>query len=373
MPLSKIQLGNTGSGRKNLIINGGMQVAQRSTSAVTSVNQEYKTVDRVKSVFVTSGTVQTQQVQDVPAGEGFSHSMKTTVTGADTSVAAGDFLDLYQQRIEARNISTLMYGTSGAKTTTLSFYVKSNVTGVYNGTISNQNDSVKLPFSFSISSANTWERIIIDNIPPITTGSDSGLAWETSTLTNMGAAIRIYGMLGSTYYGATNKVWNTAGTANSYGHQAQVNLLSSTNNNFFITGMQWEEGTNATEFEHRSFDEELILCQRYYQKSYIYETAPGTATQHGSWSTGGHQGGTSTAYVEGVINFERLMRATPTITLYDHSGNSNKCARLATGVARYQNESISTSQINARGITMYSTSGTAAGIVQGHYTASAEL
>ena len=96
---------------------------------------------------------------------------------------------------------------------------------------------------------------------------------------------------------------------------------------------------------------------------------PGTATQHGSWSTGGHQGGTSTAYVEGVINFERLMRATPTITLYDHNGNSNKCARLATGVARYQNESISTSQVNARGITMYSTTGTAAGIVQGHYTA----
>ena len=100
---------------------------------------------------------------------------------------------------------------------------------------------------------------------------------------------------------------------------------------------------------------------------------PGTATQHGSWSTGGHQGGTSTGYVEGVINFERLMRATPTIALYDHNGNSNKCARLNTGIARYQNESISTSQINARGITMYSPSGTAAGIVQGHYTAQAEL
>jgi hypothetical protein len=134
-----------------------------------------------------------------------------------------------------------------------------------------------------------------------------------------------------------------------------------------------ELGEVATPFEHETFDDNLVRCQRYYQKSYVYETAPGTATQHGFWSTGGHQGGTSTGYVEGIINFERLMRATPTLTLYDHSGNSNKCARLATGTARYANESISTSNLNARGVTMYSTSGTAAGIVQGHYTVSAEL
>ena len=267
MTLIKVKSRGTDNvtGRRNIIINGGMQVAQRSTSAVTSVNGNYTTVDRVKAAFVTSGTVQTQQVTDVPAGEGFSHSMKTTVTGTDTSIAGGDFFDLYQQRIEARNISTLMYGTSGAKRTSLSFYVKSNVTGIYNGTITNQNDTVKLPFSFSISSANTWERIVIDNIPPITTGSDGGTAWETSTYVNLGATVRIYGMLGSNYYGATNKVWNTAGTATSYGHQAQVNFLSSTSNNFFITGVQWEEGSAAGEFEHRTYDEELFLCQRYFQ------------------------------------------------------------------------------------------------------------
>jgi len=305
MPLSKIQFGNTG--RRNIIINGGMQVAQRnSTSAVTSVNGNYHTVDRVKATFVTSGTAQTQQVTDVPAGEGFSHSMKTTVTGADTSIAGGDFFDLYQQRIEARSISTLMYGTSGAKRTSLSFYVKSNVTGVYNGTITNQNDTVKLPFSFSISSANTWERIIIDNIPPITTGSDSGTAWETSTYLNLGATVRIYGVLGSNYYGATNKVWNTAGTATSYGHQAQVNFLSSTSNNFFITGVQWEEGSAATEFEHRTYAEELADCQRYF----IRVPDSNASSAYAFLATGM---ATDTTTVDIPFPFPVTMRANPTL------------------------------------------------------------
>lgn len=372
MPLSKIQFGNTGSSHKNIIINGGMQVAQRSTSAVTSVNQEYKTVDRVKAAFITTGTVQTQQVSDVPAGEGFSHSMKTTVTGADTSVAAGDFIDLYQQRIEARNISTLMYGTSGAKTTTLSFYVKSNVTGVYNGTITNQNDSVKLPFSFSISSANTWERIIIDNIPPITTGSDSGTAWETSTLTNMGAAVRIYGMLGSTYYGATNKVWNTAGAANSYGHQAQVNFLSSTSNNFFITGMQWEEGSAATEFEHRLFAEELRLCMRYYEKSYNYGVVPGSA---GTSADVNYQGAIffTTAHNNHYeqIQYKERKRAAPTLTLYNtHTG--------ATGQNYSHHDNNSTAQsdtwANGENGVRVAFAGTGDGErTEFHYTAESEL
>ena len=361
MPLSKIQFANTG--RRNLIINGDIKISQRNgTTATQAVNSSYSGPDRYRFFVNGGGAYTVTQDSGHQADTGHDKALKIAVTTADTSIAAGDYYT-FLQRIESNSLQHLQYGTSSAKSLTLSFWVRATKTGTQAIFFSKQGTGTDYNHikEYTINASDTWEHKTI-TIPGLTA---STMANDASTYLQVGWMLKY----GSDFQG-TKDTWTTNShftTANA------VNNMDSTSNVFYITGAQLEVGDTATEFEHRSFDEELILCQRYYQKSYVYETAPGTATQHGSWSTGGHQGGTSTAYVEGVINFERLMRATPTITLYDHNGNSNKCARLATGVARYQNESINTSQINARGITMYSTTGTAAGIVQGHYTAQAEL
>ena len=365
MPLSKIQ-GINGQvtpnlGRRNLVINGDMQVAQRGTS---SSSLGYQTVDRFSHNADRQQFVATQeQSTDVPTGKGYTRSYKITTTTPETTIDGNNY-NTVRYIFEAQDLQHLCWGTSAAKSLSVSFWVKSSVTGTYvtSNYFYDPNRNITVPYT--ISSANTWEykTIVIPGDTGGTINNDNGA----------GLAIQFVLSAGPNYQGTVSTSWGSYVDAR-WGNGQTAQMMNVNGSTWAITGLQVEVGDTATEFEHRSFDEELILCQRYYQKSYVYETAPGTATQHGSWSTGGHQGGTSTAYVEGVINFERLMRTTPTVTLYDHDGNSNKCARLSTGVARYQNQSISTSQLNARGVTMYSTTGTAAGIVQGHYTVSAEL
>tara|TARA_Y100000004_G_scaffold34289_1_gene36573 strand:+ start:573 stop:1778 length:1206 start_codon:yes stop_codon:yes gene_type:complete len=345
-------------GRRNLVFNGGMQIHQR-TGTITLGTALTTTLDRMTFYKSHAGTNTVEQSTDTPVG--FSNSLKFTTTVADSSVAATDRVAMIY-RMEGLDAAKLEFGTSNAQTINISFYVKSSITGTHGGAVGNGSDNRAYPFTYTISSANTWER------KSITVAGDTTGTWATNNARSLQVC---WGLGVGSQFSGTAGAWEAADRNSATG--ATTGVLTTANATWFITGIQIEIGSSASDFEHRSFAEELALCQRYYQKSYVYETAPGTATQHGSWSTGGHQGGTSTGYVEGVINFERLMRATPTLTLYDHNGNSNKCARLATGVARYQNESINTSQLNARGVTMYSTTGTAAGIVQGHYTVSAEL
>jgi len=352
------------STRRNLIINGDMKVQQRYPigTATQAPHNGYAGPDRWKTFASGGGVYTITQDSGHQADTGHDKALKIAVTTADTSIAAGDVYS-FLTRIESNSLQHLQYGTSSAKSITFSFWVRATKTGTQAVFFSKQGTGQDYNHikEFTINASNTWEHKTI-TIPGLTA---STMVNDASTYIQAGWMLKY----GSTYQG-TKDTWTTN---SHFTTSAAVNNMDSTSNTFYVTGVQLEVGDSASDFEYRSFDEELMLCQRYYQKSYVYETAPGTGTQHGFWSTGGHQGGTSTGYVEGIINFERLMRATPTITLYDHAGNSNKCARLATGVARYTNESISTSNINARGITMYSASGTAAGIVQGHYTASAEL
>ena len=363
MTLIKVKTRGTDnvSSRKNLLINGGMLIDQRQATMQFNASSNYR-CDRWYQGVSGGGTFQFTHSDDAPAG--FGKSIKIQCTTADTSLDAGAY-GYIMHKLEGNALQS-MNSTNGIVEHTISFYAKASKTGVYTVNLRDEDNAQGNSKTFTINSADTWERYTL-TFPAHSSGtldndnlSSYRLYWWFASGTNQTSG---------TFYNGT---WGSHSNPNRVS-SSNVNLGDSTSNNFYITGIQMEVGDSASDFEHRSFDEELILCQRYYQKSYVYETAPGTATQHGSWSTGGHQGGTSTAYVEGVINFERLMRATPTLTLYDHNGNSNKCARLATGVARYQNESINTSQLNARGVTMYSTTGTAAGIVQGHYTVSAEL
>ena len=266
MPLSKIQ-GIEGQvtpnlGRRNLIINGAMQIAQRSTSAVASGNPGIHTIDRFHVWNGTDGAWTSEQSTDAP--DGFSNSFKAQCTTADTSLAAGQYAQ-FEQRIEAQNLQHLLYGTANAKTLTLSFHCKSNKTGTYGIAVYKEDSAGSLstmlfPVDFSISSANTWEK------KTITISTDSTIRGAAGGITDdNGSGLRIFWNLasGSNFRTGTNSTWST-NTAHFATSNQTTNWMDNTSNNFYITGVQLEVGDTATDFEHRSYAEELALCQRYY-------------------------------------------------------------------------------------------------------------
>jgi len=255
------------TGRKNLIINGAMQVAQRGTEVTAQTNAAIKTVDR----FFTEAegcTYDHAQVSDAP--DGFSNSIKATVDGAFTPTAAQYFIP-FEQRIESQNITHLAYGTSAAKTVTLSFWIKSNKTGTYVVEFSNNlATSKKWSQSYTIDAANTWERKTLTWTGD--TASGAGFADD-----NTSGATFFWWMTAGTNFtsGALSGAWGTETTAN---RAVGVPSSLADNDEFYLTGVQLEVGSTATEFEHRSYGEELALCQRYFFKlDFPYTTTIGTA------------------------------------------------------------------------------------------------
>jgi hypothetical protein len=250
--------GNAPFGHKNLIINGGMTVSQRATAATTvSGAGVYDTVDRMKLWEDSDASVNSEQSTTAP--DGFSKSLKLTVATADTSLAAGQYA-CFAQLIEAQNLQHLQYGTNGAKTITMSFYVRSSKTGTYCIMLEKQ-DSTRYHYvkEFTINSADTWERKEITIEPDSNIKASGGAIADDN-----GVGFRCFIGLawGSTYNGATDGVWSS--NTNHYGTSNQVNWLDSTSNDFYFTGFQVEVGDLATDFEHRSYGEELQLCRRYF-------------------------------------------------------------------------------------------------------------
>jgi len=339
-------------------------VAQRGTSFNYTTTDAYS-LDRFR-IDVTGGdnsagafTLTQADITDLP---GFTKAMKFDVTTADTSIAAGEALNL-SYRIEGQDLQQLKKGTSEAEKFTISFYVKGTAKTYALEVLdidTTNNRSIAKTFNVTTS----WNRVILT--------FDGDTTGPLDNDANRSLDLNFFFHAGSTYTGGTLQTSWGAMTNNE--RAAGIgSLYSSTDNELFITGLQMEVGSQATPFEHRSFGEEHDLCKRYYQKSFEYATAVGTATQLAGWSTGGPNGATSTGYVEGTINFEKIMRTTPSITIYDHSGNSGKCARLAAGTARYQNETVASQNLCSRGVEIVSASGTAAGIVQCHYEVDSEL
>ena len=236
---------------KNLIINGAMQLSQRGTSFADSANGSY-TLDRF-NIQNSSGTPAFTVTQDSDAPHGFNNSLKVACTTADTSPAAGSFSRI-RHTIEAQNLSSLAKGTASAKAQTLSFYVKTNKTGVYTVFIYDDDNNRMFSASYTVSDTN-WNRYTID-VPADTSGAindDNGAGYVIHWGLSLGSN-RTSGSLAST--------WATYATANE--HVGNVNFADNTSNVWAITGVQLEVGTVATDFEHRSFAEELALCQRYY-------------------------------------------------------------------------------------------------------------
>ena len=243
-------------GRRNIIINGAMQVAQRGTS---STSTGYATVDRimVRTNNLDQLAFTQSQSSTVPSGEGFSNSFKFEVTTQETALSGGEYANI-QHRIEAQNLQSLAYGTSNAKKATLSFWVRSSLTGKYSVLFFAEDDTRSNTQSFTISSADTWEHktITID-------GDTTGVIDN-----NNGSGININFQLaaGSDYAGTPHSGWGAYANTDDFAFSDQVNFIAQTGT-FYLTGLQFELGSQATPFEHRSFGEELQLCKRYFHKT----------------------------------------------------------------------------------------------------------
>ena len=238
--------------RANIIINGGMTVAQRGTSFTSPANNAY-TLDRWKFHNNSAAAFTVTQDTDVPADQGLFKSLKLDVTTADTSIASGDHFGV-AYRVEGRDIAHLRSGTSSAQAATLSFWVKSTVTGTYYVAFRNSAGNRTYPASYTVSSANTWEQ------KTISLTMDTSGTWLSDH--QMGIEIRFVFMSGSTYHGTAN-TWNAA---NLLAASGIANGVSSTSNNIYLTGVKLEKGSTATDFEHRTYADELAMCERYYEK-----------------------------------------------------------------------------------------------------------
>jgi hypothetical protein len=238
---------------RNLIINGACVIDQRNSgSSVTPADTNY-TVDRWRYTASQASKFTFQQnAGSVTPPAGFENYMGFTVASAVT-VGSGDYFAI-TQRIEGYNVNQLEFGTSNAKTVTLSFWVRSSLTGTFGGTLRGASFGRSYPFTYAISSANTWE------YKTVTVAGDTSGTYQSGNTTGLEV---IFGLgVGSTYSG-TAGAWTASGHFSATGAVSVVGTGSAT---WQVTGIQLEVGDTATPFEHRSYGDELAKCQRYYYK-----------------------------------------------------------------------------------------------------------
>lgn len=295
-----VQMSHTG-GRRNLIINGAMQVAQRGTSKTGITGTSYPTVDRFKFSLDSCGTWTSTQEDDAP--DGFASSCKIECTTADASISSSDYVIL-QHILEGQDLQQLQYGTSSAKDITISFWVKSNKTGTY--TLELQTDgSEENPIQYSVNSSGVWEYKSLTF-----SGNTSDSLSNDNTL---GLVVNWWVAAGSTWAGGTynENTWQNTNANRAVGN---LNLADTVGNYFQITGVQLEVGDVATPFEHRSYGEELALCQRYFERL--------TSTSNMDCIADGHMWNTTAGY--GKLNWSPK-RADPTVTFGSASSYRIRC------------------------------------------------
>jgi hypothetical protein len=336
---------------KNRIINGAMQIDQRNAGASVTPNNEY-TLDRwVINNTQTSKLTLQQNSGSVTPPAGFTNYLGI-VSSSAYSVLAGDSFTL-QQRIEGFNFSDLAWGTASAATITISFWVRSSLTGTFGGSLRNSGNTRSYPFTYTISVANTWTAISITIL-----GDTSG-TW----LTTNGLAVTVaFGLgVGSTFSGTAGS-W--AGT-NYNSATGAVSVVGTSGATFYITGVQLEKGSTATAFDYRPYGTELSLCQRYYEKSYDIEVVPGTATTTGGVNLirADGSGGLS-------VPFTVPKRATPTVTVYATSdGTSGQVRDNAAGA----NRTATIASIGQRNAVVAAAAAAISAGFSFHYVSSAEL
>jgi hypothetical protein len=332
---------------KNRIINGAMVIDQRNAGASVTVNNDssnFFIADRWFANGVnTDGVFTGQQVTTAPTG--FNNSLQFTVTTADASIGATQGYT-FRQRIEGYNFADLGWGTANAKTITISFWVRSSLTGTFGGSLFNGNGDRSYAFSFSISAANTFE------YKTVTIAGDTTGTW----LTTNGTALNLLFSLG---VGSTYK-----GTAGSWGSTlylaptGSVDLIGTDGATFYITGVQLEVGTQATSFEYRQYQQELSLCQRYFEA--------GSLWREGTNATSGN-------FCVFSESFLVQKRASATFTYGNVGGSNSNVSSIQGPEALY--EWISPfDQTNARtGFAFRYIPSNATSTIRQYWTASAEL
>jgi hypothetical protein len=288
---------------RNRIINGAMVLDQRNAGAsITPTNGQY-CVDRWQNAVNVSSKYSCQQVADAPAG--FTYSLKATSLSAYT-IGAGELAG-FRQYIEGYNIADLNEGTANAKSFTLSFWVKSSLTGTFGGVVSNDNDRT-WAFTYTISSANTWE------YETVTITGQTGGTWLTTN--GIGLSVIFSLACGSTFLTTPNQ-WNSN---NSYGATGQGSVLATNGATWQMAGVQLEAGTTASPFEYRQYGTELALCQRYFEKSFDTDTVPANGTSQFLTNSGLWGGYSSNTYPYGAsFYFKVTKRTNPTMAAYGNS------------------------------------------------------
>ena len=286
---------------RNIIINGDMSIAQRATSSTGITGSGYYTCDRWRIGADTAGTWTQSQDTSVPTGQGFAKSLKLDCTTANGSLSAGSVL-FYTQRIEGQNLQYLKKGTSNAESLTASFWVKSNKTGTYILMLDDTDNSRSFSKSYTISSANTWEK------KTLTYAGDTTGAFNNDNARSFD--MRFWLVAGSNFTSGTlNTSWNSNTNANMA--VGQVNLADSTSNEFYITGVQLEAGTTASDFEFLPVDVNRERCYRYYR----------TIVPLNSVDTGYAMAFyTGTGNVRFLLTLDIPMRVTPSIDYITGSG-----------------------------------------------------
>lgn len=306
--------GNTyvGVGR-NRIINGDMQIDQANAGSTVTVNTAsvFYSVDQFWGTGIAAAGVYTLLRDTTSPPTGFERFIRATCTTADASLAAGDRYYI-TNNLEGYNVRDLLWGSANAKTVTLSFWVRSSLTGTYSGAFRNSANNRSYAWEYTINAANTWEK------KTITVAGDQSGTWVIDN----GIGIRISWALalGSDYDIAPG-AWGS--TADAIGSTNQVNFMSSsTTRTWDIAGVQFEVGSVATPFEYVPWRINLANCQRYYEISYSYDTKPGTATASGSHAGPGAITNTSTVRY-GPVYYKVSKRATPTVSIWNEAGTAD--------------------------------------------------
>jgi hypothetical protein len=312
-------------GFKNRIINGAMVIDQRNAGAAVTTASAFP-VDRFSVPFSTDGAFSAQQDSSAPAG--FVNSLKFTTTTADASLSAAQFAFI-RHNIEGLNSSDLAWGTASAQAVTLSFWVRSSLTGTFGGALTNSAVNRSYIFNYAISAADTWE------YKTVTIDGDTSGTW----LTTNGVGIRLEFSMG-----AGSNFQGTAGSWTATSNRttaASVSVIGTLNATWQITGVQLEKGSTATSFDYRPYGTELALCQRYYEtKDWSINTFRVAVVYTNSQAANGYQ------------EFAVTKRASPQITW-----SSNGSARYVYSGGAVGSQTLTASTISVSGAS-FSTSST---------------
>jgi hypothetical protein len=345
-------------GFKNRLINSAMVIDQRNAGASVTITTG---IDYVVDRFFGQGSITSkftaQQSSTVPTG--FKNSLLFTSSAA-TTPSASDYY-YFAQPIEGLNVSDLAWGTASASTVTLSFWVRSSLTGTFSGAVLNSATNRSYAFTYTINAANTFEQ------KTITIAGDTSGTWLTTNGT--GILLRFALGAGSTFL-QTAGSW---GTGNVTGATGTTQWISTSGATLYITGVQLEKGSTATSFDYRPYGTELALCQRYFEKSYNIGTVAGTNTESGMAQSSQNAATSGTGFIGANISWKVSKRAAPTTTLYDVAGTINTTTRYTLGGTTGAGQNGTVQDSNENFLSVYSSGTTNTAGIKFHYVTTAEL